>query len=178
VATAASISFLRKKLISHVSMNTDVLNRIRQTLSEAGVPFREVEHEPTATSADSARARGEPLEVGAKALLLRVDETFRLFVLPAHCKLDSAAVKARFGVKKLRFATPEELLAQTGLVPGTVPPFGEPILPFALYADVAVGAAQGRVAFNAGSLTHSIIMAAADWMAMARPERFAFAKAG
>jgi prolyl-tRNA editing enzyme YbaK/EbsC (Cys-tRNA(Pro) deacylase) len=107
-----------------------------------------------------------------------VEDTFRHFVLPAHCKLDSAAVKARFGVKKLRFATPEELLALTGLVPGSVPPFGEPILPFRLYADSGVGASHDRVAFNAGSLAHSSVMAAADWQTVARPERFAFAQAG
>ena len=158
--------------------NDDVLNRIRQTLRAAEIPFREVEHAPTATSEESARARGEPLGVGAKALLLRVAETFCLFVLPANCKLDSAAVKAHFGVKKLRFATPEELMELTGLVPGSVPPFGEPILPFKLFADVSVGAVHGRVAFNAGSLTNSIVMPAIAWIAVAQPERFAFARLG
>lgn len=111
-------------------------------------------------------------------MLLRVEDTFRLFVLPANCKLDSAAVKKELGLKRLRFATPEELLELTGLVPGSVPPFGEPILPFELFADAAVGAAHGKVAFNAGSLTHSIVMAAANWVAVARPKRFAFAKPG
>jgi len=121
--------------------------------------------------------RGEPLDVGAKALLLKVDDAFHLFVLPADCKLDSAAVKKKFSAKRLRFATPEELLALTGVVPGSVPPFGEPILPFQLFADVSVGSAYGRVAFNAGSLTNSIVMSAVDWAIVARPERFAFAQA-
>ena len=85
-------------------------------------------------------------------------------------------MKARFGVKKLRFATPQELLELTGLIPGSVPPFGGPILPFELFADLSVGAAHGRVAFNAGSLTHSIVMSTADWLAVARPDGFAFAK--
>ena len=154
----------------------EVLSRIRRALTEAGVSFREMQHAPTFTSEESARARGEPLEVGAKALLLRTDDTFRLFVLPADCKLDSAAVKKELEVKRLRFATPEELAELTGLAPGSVPPFGEPILPFELFADVAVGAAHGRMAFNAGSLTHSIVMAAADWAAVAKPRRFAFAR--
>jgi prolyl-tRNA editing enzyme YbaK/EbsC (Cys-tRNA(Pro) deacylase) len=51
-------------------------------------------------------------------------------------------------------------------------------MPFELFADAAVGAAHGRVAFNAGSLTNSIVLAAADWEALARPKRFAFAKPG
>src|SRR5476651_388680 len=136
-------------------MNDDVLTRIRRTLTDAGIAFREIAHEPTLTSEASAAARGEPLGVGAKALLLRTEETFRLFVLPADCKLDSAAVKRELGIKRLRFATSEELLAQTGLVPGAVPPFGSPILPFELYADRSIGVHYDRVAFNAGSLTVS-----------------------
>ena len=100
-------------------------------------------------------------------------EQFRLFVLPADRKLDSALVKKQLGVTRLRFASPEELLALTGLVPGSVPPFGEPILPFELIADVAIGARYPHVAFNAGSLTDSIIMSAADWDHVAQPHRLA-----
>src|SRR6185369_1284460 len=101
---------------------------------------------------------------------------FRLFVLCADRKLDSAAVKRQLAVKKVRFATAEELQELTGLVPGTVPPFGPPILPFELFADVEVGQRYDRVAFNAGSLTDSIILPASDWEAIAKPMRFAFAK--
>jgi Ala-tRNA(Pro) deacylase len=158
-------------------MGQEVLHRIRERLTEAGVSYREIEHAPTRTSEESARARGEPLSVGAKALLLRVGDTFRLFVLPAHSRLDSAAVKRYFGVKSLRFATSEELLELTGLVPGAVPPFGEPILGFELFADDTVGAEHGRVAFNAGLLTHSMVMARADWEAVAQPKHFDFARA-
>lgn len=154
-----------------------VLTAIRQLLREQGIVFSEREHPPTYTSEESAAARGEALEVGAKALLLKTDGTFRLFVLPANCKLDSAAVKRELRVKKMRFASADELYEITGLVPGSVPPFGSPVLPFDLYADDSVGAAHGRVAFNAGSLTDSITMSSADWQAVARPTRFSFAKA-
>jgi Ala-tRNA(Pro) deacylase len=62
------------------------------------------------------------------------------------------------------------------LVPGAVPPFGEPVLPFELYADEAVGVETDKVAFNAGCLRHSIIMAASDWQLVAKPIRFCFSK--
>jgi Ala-tRNA(Pro) deacylase len=137
----------------------------------AGVKFTEKEHPPTRTSEESAAARGEPLGVGAKAILMKCDDVFRLFVLPADRKLDSAAVKSHFGVKKTRFATPEELLQLTGLVPGSVPPFGPPILPFELVADELIGREYPRFAFNAGSLTNSVIMAADDWDRIAKPRR-------
>ncbi len=158
-------------------MSNTILARIRQLLTDNGVPFTEKEHRPTFTSEESAAARSEPLSVGAKALLLRTDNEFRLFVLPADLKLDSGAIRRELNIKKTRFATRDELLELTGLVPGSVPPFGAPILPFELFADVGVGKAYGRVAFNAGELTQSIIMSAADWEAIAQPKRFRFAVA-
>jgi prolyl-tRNA editing enzyme YbaK/EbsC (Cys-tRNA(Pro) deacylase) len=157
-------------------MSIEILSHIRQTLSEAGITYREVHHPPTLTSAESAAARGEDLEVGAKALLVKVDDRFAIFVLPADRQLDSAAVKRHMHAKRIRFATPDELRELTGLVPGSLPPFGRPILPFDLYADISVGAERDKVAFNAGSLTDSIVMSAADWQAVAQPKRFGFAK--
>lgn len=149
------------------------LDIIREWLRSQGVPFREVSHAPTRTSEESAKARGEPLSVGGKAILLKTDDTFRLFVLPADRKLDSAAVKKHMHVKKTRFASAEELHALAGLVPGSVPPFGPPVLPFELFADEALRH-NDRIAFNAGSLTDSIVMALADWERAARPTFFSF----
>src|ERR1700722_9346701 len=151
-----------------------ILEQIRAWLRAEGVGFREVHHEPTRTSEDSARARGEELRVGGKALLIKVDDDFRLFVLSAEKKLDSGAIRRRFEARKTRFATPEELAELTGLVPGSVPPFGPPILPFPLYVDPSVMANE-RIAFNAGSLTDSIVMPIEDYRRLASAEVFRFA---
>lgn len=157
-------------------MNDTMLTKVRHLLDKQGINFKEKEHAPTYTSEESAAARGEDLAVGAKALLLKTDDVFRLFVLPANLKLDSGAIKRELKVKKIRFATAEELREMTGLVPGAVPPFGPPVLPFELFADEAVGTLNDRVAFNAGSLTNSIIMAAKDWAEIAQPRRFSFGR--
>lgn len=149
-------------------------DRIRAWLTAEAAPFREVHHEPTRTSEESARVRGEALRVGGKALLIKVDDVFRLFVLSAAHRLDAAAIKRQFAAKKIRFATPEELLALTGLEPGSVPPFGQPILPFPLHVDPSVFENE-RIAFNAGSLTYSIVMSVADYRRLATPEVFSFA---
>jgi prolyl-tRNA editing enzyme YbaK/EbsC (Cys-tRNA(Pro) deacylase) len=153
-----------------------VLQSIRELLRRERVPFREMHHEPTRTSEESARARGEELRVGGKALLIKLGDEFRLFVLSADRRFDSNAVKAHFGAKKLRFATPEELLERTGLVPGSVPPFGHPILPFELFVDESVFTNE-RIAFNAGSLSDSIIMASADYRRISQAIVLAFSTA-
>ena len=156
-------------------MPNDVVDRIRELLRAAGIAFREVQHEPTRTSEESARARGEELRVGGKALVLKVDETFRLFVLSAVRKLDSGAIKRHFGTKTSRFASAEELLRLTGLTPGAVPPFGRPVLPFDLFVDGSI-LENERIAFNAGSLTTSVIMGVTDYMRVAQPTVFSFSR--
>jgi Ala-tRNA(Pro) deacylase len=153
-----------------------ILQAIRDLLTSHAIAFREVHHEPTLTSEDSARARGEGLRIGGKALLMRGDDAGALFVLPADRKADSGAIRRELGFGKLRFATREELWAETGLVPGSVPPFGRPILPYPLYVDRALEA-NDRIAFNAGSLTDSIILPVADYLRVASPQRvFAFSR--
>jgi Ala-tRNA(Pro) deacylase len=158
-------------------MTNSVLQSIRDLLHLESILFREVHHAPTFTSEESAKARGEDLRTGGKALLMKVDAAFRLFVLSAALKVDSAAIKQRFHAKKLRFATSEELMQLTGLVPGSVPPFGKPLLPFDLFADPSIQA-QERIAFNAGSLTDSIIMSREDYLKVAKPDIFPFGTVG
>ncbi len=152
-----------------------VLARIRELLSAAGVEYREAHHEPTRTSEEAARARGEQLRNGGKALLLKVDKTFHLFVLSAARTLDSAAIKRHFGVKRSRFATGEELQEMTGLPRGAVPPFGQPILPFELFVDESI-LQNDIIAFNAGSLTTSIMIAVEDYLRVAKPQVFRFSR--
>ncbi len=148
---------------------SEVLQKVRDMLTLAGVCFAEKHHEPTFTSEESARARGEALAIGAKALVVKADDRFLLLVLPADRKLDSAAVKRHLGAKKLRFADKDELLQLTGLAPGSVPPFGNPIVPLPLIVDPEL-LKNERVAFNAGSLTDSIIMSAPDYERVANAQ--------
>jgi prolyl-tRNA editing enzyme YbaK/EbsC (Cys-tRNA(Pro) deacylase) len=134
-----------------------------------------VAHGPTRTSRESAAARGEPLEVGGKSLLLKVGQEFCLCVLSAARRLDSNAVRRRLGARGARFATRAELLTLTGLVPGSVPPFGEPVLPVPLLLDEGF-LALPRIAFNAASLEHSVVLATEDYLRVARPTLARFAR--
>ena len=144
-------------------------------LEEQGIDFRTLEHAPTLTSEDSARERGEDISIGGKALLLKIDDRFHLFVLSAARKLDSKAIKKYMKAKKIRFATREELMDMTGLVPGSVPPFGRPLIDFDLYVDESIMQNE-RIAFNAGSLTKSVIMPVKDYSKVAHPQVFSFSK--
>lgn len=149
-----------------LSENDAVFNSIRKYLDEHQVAYEVRRHEPTLTSEAAAEARGEELRTGAKALLMKCGDEFRLLVLPADCRLDSKAVRRMTNVRKARFATKEELLEFTGLVPGSVPPFGKPVLPFPLHIDERLTDNE-RVAFNAGMLTRSIVLPATEYFRVA-----------
>lgn len=157
-------------------MTDDTPLRIGSYLEGLGISFRRIHHEPTTTSEASARARGESLKVGGKAILLKTDDIFRLFVLSASLRLDSAAIRRQLQAKKTRFATREELFDLTGLVPGSVPPFGPPILPFELFVDPSI-LANEKISFNAGSLEVSFVMAVPDYLRAAAPKVLAFSGA-
>lgn len=153
----------------------EVLENIRSLYRENNVEFRELEHEPTRTSEESAAARGESMEIGGKALMMKIEDRFRLLVLPAILKVDSKSLRKFFGTKYMRFATREELEDVTDVVPGCVPPFGEPILPLELYVDSSFQDRE-KIAFNPGMLTYSHILDFDDYERIAKPEFFDFGK--
>jgi prolyl-tRNA editing enzyme YbaK/EbsC (Cys-tRNA(Pro) deacylase) len=152
-----------------------MLERIKEMLTSRSIDFREVHHQPTKTSEESAKARGEDLSIGGKAIVLKIGDSFKLFVLSAGKKLDSGALKKYFGVKKIRFADRDELFELTALVPGSVPPFGKPLIDLELFVDRSI-VENERIAFNAGSLTDSIIMPVKDYLEIANPVIIDFSK--
>jgi Ala-tRNA(Pro) deacylase len=153
--------------------SANIYSNIKKLLESNNIIHREITHEPARTSEESARARGSDLSIGGKTILLKVGDTFRLFVLSAARKLDSQRIRDHFGEKRIRFATPKELHEMTGLVPGAVPPFGHPVTDFDLCVDSSV-TKNTEIAFNAGLLTTSIIMEMRDYLRIAAPEIFEF----
>ncbi len=144
---------------------SNVTERLSRWLRDAGVAFDVLEHAPAHTSEEAARVRGTALEQGAKALVVRADERFVHCVLPAHLRVDNAALRAAVGTRKLRFATRDELLALTSCEPGAVPPFGN-LFGLPVLVDEAL-CRNDRVVFNAGSHTASIRMRCDDLIRLA-----------
>ncbi len=152
-----------------------VLSRIVTFLDAAGCPYETIEHGAVSTAREAAAARGTGLGEGAKAILLKYDDRFGIFVLNAALQIRSARIRRGLRVRRTRFATRDELRAMTGLLPGAVPPFGEPILPFPLLVDPSVD--QNRtLVFTAGCRTTSIRMATTDYRRVAQPRLLAFAR--
>ena len=158
-----------------VSKGDSVLSRLVEALRDAGIAFTQTQHRPVYTSAEAAEVRGVALHSGAKALIVKGADVFLMAVMPADLSLDSHALRAMLGTKKLRFATKEEVLDLTGLTPGSIPPFGS-LFNLPTYCDEHL-ADNERINFNAGSHSISIQMAYADYVAYESPRMAKIGKA-
>ena len=154
-------------------MADTVFDRVEDLLKRHGVGFRVMRHEPVYTSEEAARVRGTPLASGAKALIVKGEEGFVMFVVPADRKLDSHAVRRAKGWKKMRFATREEVLELTGLTPGSIPPFGS-LFGLHTHCDERLGENE-IINFNAGDHAISVGMRYADYVLAEKPELGVFA---
>ena len=150
----------------------DVFHKIKALLDQHNLNYAVKEHPPTPTSEDSARERGEPLKIGAKALILKADEKFVMVIVPGDRKIDSQRLKEILKAKNLRFASAEELEKITFLKPGAVPPFGNlfnlPTIMEQAFLD------EEYLAFNAGSLTISIKMKVNNFIDIVKPTLYEF----
>ena len=153
----------------------DVLTRIKTSLGAAGIAFQHTHHAPVYTSAEAADVRGVSLHSGAKALIVKGGDAFVMAVLPADHSLDSAALRTILATKRLRFATREEVLAMTGLTPGSIPPFGS-LFGMPTHCDEQLGENE-RINFNAGTHSDSIQMSYADYIAFESPRLAAVSRA-
>jgi Ala-tRNA(Pro) deacylase len=157
-------------------MAATVFNRIETKLGEAGVGCTVERHAPVYTSEEASRVRGTPLQSGAKALVVKAGEAFVLLVMPADRKMDSRQARLALAVKSIRFATREEVEQLTGLLPGSIPPFGS-LFGLPTYCDPAL-AENLSINFNAGDHGISISMTAADYLAVEQPTLAALTSTG
>ncbi len=154
-------------------MSESVFLRVEGLLSERGVGFEVLRHQPVFTSQEAAAVRGVALSTGAKALICKVDASFVMFVLPGDRKLDSKRVRQTLGIHALRFASPDELSELTGLPPGAVPPFGS-LFGLPTYCDARL-AGNERINFNAGDHSISVSLRYRDYLQVEHPSLGAFA---
>jgi Ala-tRNA(Pro) deacylase len=149
-----------------------VFERLCALLSAADARYRVIEHPAAGRSEEVAAIRGTDPRQGAKAMLCTFKsqpDRFVLTVLPGDRKLDFRKVGAAFGLGKATLVAAEVATELTGCVVGAIPPFvfSERI---ALVVEPALVETWGEIAFNAGRLDRSIVLASADYLRVAQPK--------
>lgn len=150
-------------------MSHKTFEKIKKLLDEKNIHYVLETHENVFTSEQAARARGRPVEEGlrrgAKAMVLKVDDEFMQFVVPANLRVDMKKVRVLFRPKKLRLATPEEVLKLVDCEPGSVPPFAN-LYDLKVFADPRI--AQ-EIDFNAGLHGVSMTISKKSWESVVHP---------
>ena len=144
------------------------LKLIKKLLDQNGISHQISEHEPVYTSEQAARVRRVELKTGVKALVLRTEEgKFVMGLVAGDRRIDLKKLAKIVKTKKLRLASPQEVLKITGCEVGAVHPFGN-LHRLPTYLDSSISE-NDMVNFNAGLHTVSIEMKAKDLVEAIRP---------
>ena len=144
------------------------LKMIKKLLDQEGITYKVSEHEPVYTSEEAARVRGVGLKTGVKALVFKTaEESFIMGLVAADKRIASKKLAKITGTKRLRLASPEEVLKITGCEVGSVHPFGN-LHSLPTYLDRSI-LENEMVNFNVGLHTVSIYMKSEDLIKAIKP---------
>jgi Ala-tRNA(Pro) deacylase len=148
--------------------------RVAQFLTEQRVAFETIIHPPAFTAQKRARFLHVPGKQVAKAVLLAGPRDYFLAVLPAVCKVDTAALTAALR-KPIRLANDREVAeAFRDCEMGVVSPFGNLYgLPIILEDSLDPDA---MLVFEGYTHAEAIRMRCRDFERLERPLRLSFAQ--
>jgi Ala-tRNA(Pro) deacylase len=142
--------------------------KLKEFLDNHGVKYVSIRHSPAFTAAEVATSAHVAGQDFAKTIVVRIDDSFALVVLPASRRLVLADLRELLQTPLVRLATEAEI---RGLFPdcelGAMPPFGH-LYGLPVYvAESLVN--EPEIAFNAGTHTEVIKMNYEDFDGLVRP---------
>jgi len=142
--------------------------KLKEFLDSHEVKYVSIRHSPAFTAAEVATSAHVAGQDFAKTIVVRIDDSFALVVLPASRRLVLADLRELLQTPLVRLATEAEI---RGLFPdcelGAMPPFGH-LYGLPVYvAESLVN--EPEIAFNAGTHTEVIKMNYEDFDGLVRP---------
>jgi Ala-tRNA(Pro) deacylase len=154
-----------------------MFEKLERLLSDCRADYRVVEHAAEGNSILVAQLRNTEIGQGAKAMVCKIRgaDFSVMTVVPGDRRVDLGKVARHFGYTKASFLPAEETVALTGCLIGAIPPFSfQEKLRLVMDSDLA--ARYREIAFNAGRLDKSIILATCDYLRIAQPAVAAISK--
>lgn len=147
-----------------------MFDQLKRLLTESNARFRVVEHAAEGNSVLVAQLRNTEVGQGAKAMVCKIrGADFKVMtVVPGDRRVDLERVARHFGHARASFLPAEETVALTGCVIGAIPPFSFH-QQLRLLLDAELAARYTEIAFNAGRLDKSIVLATSDYVRIAQP---------
>ncbi len=151
------------------------ITRLKDYLEQEKAPYQHQTHRTAYTSQEVAAEEHIPGKMVAKSVVIKIDNTFALAVLPAPARVDVSALRVSLRARELRLATEFEF---TGLFTdcevGAMPPFGN-LYGLPVYVEQSLTEDE-EIVFNAGTHQDTIRMKYADFARLVRPQVIGFAR--
>jgi Ala-tRNA(Pro) deacylase len=144
-------------------------SRLKGFLDENQVAYKSIEHAPAYTAQEIAASAHIPGQNVAKIVIVKVDGSLKMVVLPANDKINFNRLRESLHAETVELASEEEF---TKLFPeceaGAMPPFGN-LYGFPVYVSEDL-TRDRRIAFNACSHYELLEMTYADFDRLVHPE--------
>ena len=145
------------------------LRKLKEFLETHNIKYVTISHSQAFTAQEIAATAHVPGRQLAKTVMVKIDGTMAMAVLPASHRVDFDQLKKATGAKRVELATEQEF---KDLFPeceiGAMPPFGNL---YGMQVFVAESLAEAEdIAFNAGSHTELIRISYKDFETHAKPK--------
>lgn len=145
------------------------VQRLKDYLDSRGVKYVTIKHSLAYTAQEIAASAHIPGSELAKTVMVKIDGTMAMVVIPASCKLDFGMLAETAGVDKVELASEKEF---KDIFPecevGAMPPFGN-LYDMDVYAAEKL-AEDEEIAFNAGTHKELVRLSFADFRNLVRPK--------
>jgi Ala-tRNA(Pro) deacylase len=147
----------------------EILRRLKELLDRAEISYEVYNHCRAFTAQEIAATQHIPGRKMAKVVILKVNGSFVMAVLPASRRVNFERVKAVLGAKEVSLASEEEFAL---LFPeceiGAMPPFGN-LFGLPVYMDPQLEKDEA-IYFNAGNHNQTMRLRTSDFMSLVKPE--------
>ncbi|MGD9900561.1 MAG: aminoacyl-tRNA deacylase [Calditrichaceae bacterium] len=145
------------------------VKKIKQLLDEHKVKYVVLSHSPAYTAQEVAALTHIPGKELAKTVMIKIDNTLAMLVLPASYRVNFEMLKENTGAKKVELASEEEFkYSFPDCEIGAMPPFGNLYGMQVLVAESLTD--DEDIAFNAGSHRELVKMKYRDFEKLINPK--------
>lgn len=146
-----------------------ILKKLKEALDEAKIPYEVFNHVLAYTAQEIAAKQHFSGKEMAKVVMLDVDGTLVMGVIPGSRKISLDMVRASLGANKARLATEDEFISRfPNCEIGAMPPFGN-LFGLKVYVDPSLEEDE-HIYFNAGSHVQTVRLKYEDFARLVNPQ--------
>jgi Ala-tRNA(Pro) deacylase len=145
------------------------LNRLKEFLDSHNIKYVAISHSLAYTAQGIAALTHIPGKELAKTVVVKIDGSMAMAVVPASSHVDLAQLRTTLGAADVRLATEAEFKDKfPDCETGAMPPFGN-LYGMSVFADEALSRDR-EIAFNAGSHRELVRLAWGDFKNLVKPK--------